>query len=116
MQEYVATSFICGDEAKASFRDPTVNFSILEATGGDLERTILVAVLVGKGSAYWREKVWALDWNRGGRFAKPFARNDWTRKWADYGSRQARSFRSIFDRRQREGRWGDRRRGREGTG
>ena len=116
MQEYVAASFICGDEAKASFRDPTVNFSILEATGGVQERTILVAVLVGKGSADWRGEFWALVWDRGGRFAKPFARNDWTRKWADYGGRQARSFRSIFDRRQREGRWSDRRRGREGTG
>ena len=116
MQEYVATPFICGDETEASFRDPTVNDSILEATGGDLERTILVAVLVGKGSAYWRERVWALDWNRGGCFAKPFARDDWARKWAGYRSRQARSFKSVFDRRQREGSWGGRREGREGAG
>ena len=116
MQEYVATPFICGDESEASFRDPTVDFSILEATGGDLERTILDAVLDGKGSAYWRDEVWALNWDRGGRFAKPFARDDRTRKWTGYGSRQARSFKSVFDRRQREGRWGDRWGGREGAG
>ena len=116
MQEYVATPFICGDETKASFPDPTVNFSILEATGKNLERTILDAVLVGKGSAYWRDKVWALNWDRGGRVAKPFARNHWTRKWTDYRSRQARSFKSVFDRRQGEGRWSDRRGGSEGAG
>ena len=100
MQEYVANPFISGDESEASFRDPTVDFSILDATGGDLERTILIAVLVGEGSAYRRDRIWALDWHRGGCFAKPFARSDWAGKWPGYRSRQARSFRSIFDRRQ----------------
>ena len=100
MQEYVATPFICGDESEASFRDPTVNDSILEATGGGLVRTILIAVLVGEGSTYWRERVWALGWHHGGCFAKPFARTDWAGKWAGCRSRQARSFRTIFDRRQ----------------
>ena len=112
MQEYIAASFICGDEAKASFPDPTVSFSILEAK----ERTILVTGLVGECSADWRGEFWALVWDHGGRFAKPFARNDWTREWTGYGGRQARSFRSIFNRRQREWGWSDRRRGREGTG
>ena len=116
MQEYVAASFICGDEAKASFPYPTVNLSILEVTGGVQERTILVTGLVGECSADWRGEFWALVWDHGGRFAKPFARNDWTREWTGYGDRQARSFRSIFDRRQREGGWGDRRGRHGGTG
>ena len=112
MQEYVAASCICGDEAKASFPYPTVDLSILEAAGG----TILVAGLVRERSAGRRGEFWALVWNHGGRFAQPFARYDWAREWTGYGDRQTRSFRSIFDRRQGEGGWGDGRRRRGGTG
>ena len=79
MQENVAATRICDDEAKASFPYPTVDMSILEVTGG----TILGSGLFRGRSVGWRGEFWALIRSGGGRFAHPFARHDWTREWTE---------------------------------
>ena len=83
MYEYVTASIICDDEAKVSIPYPTVDFSILEDAG----RTILGSGLFGNRSVGRRGEFWALVGNKRGRFAQPFARNNWAREWAEYGYR-----------------------------
>ena len=77
VQEHVAATRICDDEAKASFPYPTVDMSILKVTGG----TILESELFRGRSVGWEGEIWALDRSGGGRFAHPFAWYDWTREW-----------------------------------